>query len=131
MDGERWLSKTSGKTTAPATNASAKPSVTARSREADWVGSCPCGARRVIAATSAPVCITSITPTIRFFSRTNGTQGGAVLRVDALFKNARGKIQSLPVGAVAGRQAWGPTLPTRLLLNAMAAVSKQSALGVA
>jgi hypothetical protein len=73
--------------------------------------------------TTAPVCVTSDMPTIRFLAHGHG-----VLKVEALFKGANGRIQALPVGpAVSG----GPSPAFRLRLSAMRAVSKSSPLGVA
>jgi hypothetical protein len=82
------------------------------------------------AATSAPVCVTRFSPTIRFFLRNDG-KSGARLRVDALFKGGSGKIQQVPVATVAGTTSWAPTAPLPLLLNAMTSIAKQDAMGVA
>lgn len=81
------------------------------------------------AATSAPVCVSVLTPTIRFFTRTNNA-AGARLKIEAVFKDSDGKVKALPVAMIAASTKWAPTEPLPLLLTAIAAVSQQNALGV-
>jgi hypothetical protein len=81
-------------------------------------------------ATSAPVCVTHNTPTLRFFARNNGASG-ARLRVDALIKDGTGKIKALPVATISASTAWAPTDPLALNLSAYTGMTKLDAMGVA
>jgi hypothetical protein len=70
-------------------------------------------------ATSPVMCISADRPTLRFLAR--GPALGS-LRVDVLFAGPDGTVQELPVGAVLGGGAWGPSLPMTVLANLVATV---------
>src|SRR5262249_6502234 len=67
-------------------------------------------------ATSPAVFIGLLSPTTRFFFRNVGSPLG-LLRVDLSYTSLLGLKITLPVGLVAGGQAWQPTLPLPLLVN--------------
>jgi hypothetical protein len=72
-------------------------------------------------ATSPPMCITPLHPTLRFFV-VNGGDPTSVLQVDAVVKLV-GLRLSLPVGLVLAGSDWQPTLPLPFLTNLLAPVS--------
>ncbi|HEY7604484.1 MAG TPA: hypothetical protein VH760_09490 [Gaiellaceae bacterium] len=71
-------------------------------------------------ATSPPMCITLLHPTLRFFALNGGA--GSVLRVDAIVRLAGIRL-SLPIGVVLAGSSWQPTLPMPFLTNLLAPVS--------
>jgi hypothetical protein len=72
-------------------------------------------------ATSPPMCITLLHPTLRFFALNSGAPASA-LQVDAVVKLAGIRL-SLPVGVVLAGSSWQPTLPLPFLANLLAPVS--------
>ena len=71
-------------------------------------------------ATSPVICVGIEHPTIRFFAKrtANGLLGLGSLRVDVLFENNLGIVNSLPIGTVgATAGAWQPTLPMTVIAN--------------
>jgi hypothetical protein len=69
-------------------------------------------------ATSPPMCVTLLHPTLRFFA-VNGGAPTSVLVVDAVVKLAGIRL-SLPVGLVLAGSDWQPTLPMPFLTNLLA-----------
>lgn len=67
-------------------------------------------------ATTPAMCVTAVYPTLRLFARNVGAPLGT-LRVDVLFEDLLGRVQSLPIGVVAGGDAWAPTLPVVVVAN--------------
>jgi hypothetical protein len=65
-------------------------------------------------ATSPATCISPDRPTLRFFAR--GPVAGS-LRVDVLYADPGGTVRELPIGAVLGGGAWGPTQPMTVAAN--------------
>jgi len=72
-------------------------------------------------ATSPPMCITLLHPTLRFFAL-NGGNPTSVLQVDAVVK-LLGLRLTLPVGLLVAGSDWQPTLPLPFLTNLVAPVS--------
>jgi hypothetical protein len=70
-------------------------------------------------ATSPTICVGLEHPTVRFFARRSNTGllGLSTLRVDVLFENNLGLVNSLPIGVVAGTTSWQPTLPMTVLAS--------------
>ena len=71
-------------------------------------------------ATSAPICVGILHPTVRFFAKRRSTgllASLSTLRVDVLFENAAGTVNSLPIGVVVGNGTWQPTLPMLVVAN--------------
>jgi len=70
-------------------------------------------------AISPAICVGVEHPTMRFFAKRNsgGLLGLSVLRVDVLFENNLGILNSLPVGVVTGSSGWQPTLPMTVIAN--------------
>jgi hypothetical protein len=69
-------------------------------------------------ATSAPICVGIEHPDIRFFSRASNPS--AALRVEVLFEDASGGVQSLQIGTVTGGIKWSPTAPFPIVANLLA-----------
>jgi hypothetical protein len=66
-------------------------------------------------ATTPPICVTLLHPTMRFFARSAGGALGT-MTVEVLFGNG----QSLPIGVLIGLlqgDEWGPSLPTPIVAN--------------
>jgi hypothetical protein len=72
-------------------------------------------------ATSPPMCITLLHPTLRFFAANGGAPTSA-LAVEAVVKLAGIRL-SLPVGVVLAGSDWQPTLPLPFLANLLAPVT--------
>jgi len=70
-------------------------------------------------ATSPTMCVGIEHPTIRFFAKRNsgGLLAVTSLRVDVLFENNLGLVESLPIGVVLPSQSWQPTLPMTVLAS--------------
>ncbi|MDX6676486.1 MAG: hypothetical protein QOE31_538 [Solirubrobacteraceae bacterium] len=70
-------------------------------------------------ATSPAICVGLEHPTVRFFAKRNsgGPLGLSTLRVDVLFENNLGLVNSLPIGVVSGSSSWQPTLPMTVLAS--------------
>jgi len=96
-----------------------------RSAKDDSSLSIPNGA----SATTPAMCVTLAHPDLRFFARNKGSLIG-LLRVDVLVDTPLGVV-TLPIGVVAGGQAWTPTLPTPFLANALALLGKNGETAVA
>jgi hypothetical protein len=72
-------------------------------------------------ATSPPMCITLLHPTLRFFASNSGNSA-SILQVDAVVK-LLGLRLTLPVGLLLAGSDWQPTLPLPFLTNLLAPVS--------
>jgi hypothetical protein len=73
-------------------------------------------------ATSPPVCMNLLTPTIRFYVRNTGA-ATAKLGVTVLYTPPNGKPMSLQVAQITGTGVWHPSTPIALLMNVMALTS--------
>ena len=67
-------------------------------------------------ATSPSMCVGIEYPTLRTFS-VNRRSPTSYLRVDALFEDALGNIQTTPMGLLAGSRSWEPTIPLPIVVN--------------
>jgi hypothetical protein len=68
-------------------------------------------------ATTATVCVGIEHPTIRFFARSGAGSVGSALKVEVLFEDALGNVQSANIGAVNGTSDWAPSAPLPILVN--------------
>ena len=70
-------------------------------------------------ATSPAICVGLEHPTMRFFAKrtSGGTLGLSTLRVDVLFENNLGIVNSLPIGVALPSSDWQPTLPMTVLAS--------------
>jgi hypothetical protein len=69
--------------------------------------------------TSSSICVGVEHPTVRFFAKR--TSGGALspssLRVEVLFENATGGVNSLTIANVLSNGSWQPTVPIPVVAN--------------
>jgi hypothetical protein len=70
-------------------------------------------------ATSPEMCIGIQHPTLRFFAR-NAGPAASRLRVEVLYRDLRGRPQSLRLAELAAGDEWQPTHPIALLVNLLA-----------
>lgn len=69
-------------------------------------------------ATTPPVCVETLDPTVRYFARNRGVVALSSLRVDALLLDSSGRVVlTLPAGVHTGLGSWHPSLPGVALLN--------------
>jgi hypothetical protein len=66
-------------------------------------------------ATSPSICVGIEHPDIRFFARASSSL--ATLRVEVLFEDGAGNVQSLTIGSVMGNSGWAPTAPMPIVAN--------------
>ncbi len=73
-------------------------------------------------ATSATICVGIEHPAVRFFAKRNsgGLLGLSGLRVEVLYENNLGALQSLTIGTVTASGSWQPTLPMTVVANLLA-----------
>jgi hypothetical protein len=67
-------------------------------------------------ATTAPMCVGIEHPTLRLFVRNAGSPP-STLKVEVLFEDAAGNVQSATLGAVPATAAWGPTPAMPIVVN--------------
>jgi hypothetical protein len=67
------------------------------------------------ASVSPSICVGIEHPDIRFFAK--GSSPAATLRVEVLFEDAAGNVQSAPIGAVTGTGDWALTPPFAIVAN--------------
>jgi hypothetical protein len=72
----------------------------------------PVGSR----AKSRSMCVGLDHPTLRFFARNRG-EPTSVLRVDVMFEDAAGNVQTLTIGTTTGSESWEPALPMPVVAN--------------
>jgi hypothetical protein len=69
-------------------------------------------------ATTPPVCVETLDPTLRFFGRNRAPRLRSTLSVEAVALDSLGRpILRGPIGRVAGGSAWRPTLPMLAVLD--------------
>lgn len=69
-------------------------------------------------ATTPPVCVETLDPTLRFFARNRGPLALSTLSVEAVALDSLGRpVLREPVGLVVGGTAWKPTLPMLTALD--------------
>ena len=66
-------------------------------------------------ATSASICVGIEHPDIRFFAK--GSNSLATLKVEVLFEDGAGNVQSAPIGVVTGSGGWALTPPFPIVVN--------------
>jgi hypothetical protein len=66
-------------------------------------------------ATSAEICVGVGHPDIRFFS--NASSSNATLKVQVLFEDSAGNVQTLPIGVVTGSSGWSLGAPMPIVAN--------------
>jgi hypothetical protein len=66
-------------------------------------------------AVSSPICVGIEHPTIRFFAKASNRLAG--LRVEVLFEDAFGNVQSAPIGSLTGAGDWAPTPVYPIVVN--------------
>jgi hypothetical protein len=73
-------------------------------------------------ATSPTICVGLEHPTIRFFAKRNsgGLLGLSTMRVDVLYENVLGLLETLPIGVVTPSANWQPTLPMTVIASTLA-----------
>jgi hypothetical protein len=75
-------------------------------------------------ATTPPVCVETLDPTLRFFARNRGPLALSRLSVEAVVLDPLGRpVVGVPVGLVTGGSAWRPTLPMLAVLDLAAPLS--------
>ena len=67
-------------------------------------------------ATSDTICVGIEHPTLRLFARNTGS-ALSTLRVDVLFEDAAGNVNSAPIGVLTAGQSWQPTAVMPLVVN--------------
>ena len=70
-------------------------------------------------AITPSMCVGLLHPTLRFFARNAGGLLGS-LRVDVLFEDATGAVQTLTIGRLADDGDWSPSLPAVVGANLLA-----------
>ena len=75
-------------------------------------------------ATTPPVCISVAHPTIRLFVRNTGSPA-STLRVSVVWRGLLGLPIELPIGSVAGTEAWEPSLPVPIVVNLLSLIGDQ------
>lgn len=73
-------------------------------------------------ATTPPMCVHLLDPTIRLFAQ-NGGSLLSLLKIEVLYRDGFGSERALLVGAAAGAGPWLPTLPFPFLANATQVLS--------
>lgn len=70
-------------------------------------------------ATSPPTCVSLLSPTLRFFARSNGDSQDSSLSVEVLFQDTGGILNSLPIGSVSASGDWSPTPDYLIIANVL------------
>jgi hypothetical protein len=66
-------------------------------------------------AKSGSICVGIEHPDMRFVARSNNPL--ATLRVDVLFEDSFGNVQSAPIGGVNAGSSWAPSVPLPIVVN--------------
>ena len=84
-------------------------------------------------ATTPPMCVKLLYPTIRYFAQNKGTILLSSLAVEVRFESPlTGKVVSAPIGVHTGGSRWHPSLPSIVLLNLLSPVlGKEGELAIA
>jgi hypothetical protein len=67
-------------------------------------------------ATTGPVCVGVLDPTVRLFARNTGSPL-STLRVEVLYEDEGGASKTASLGALLGGPSWQPTLPQAIFAN--------------
>lgn len=68
-------------------------------------------------ATSPSMCVGIEHPTLRFFARSSGTASLSSMRVDVLYENNLGAVETVPIGLVLPNESWSPTAAMAVTAN--------------
>lgn len=69
-------------------------------------------------ATTPPICVETLDPTVRYFAKNRGLVALSSLLVEAVLLDASGRpVLTLPAGVHTGLGTWHPSLPGVALLN--------------
>ena len=71
-------------------------------------------------ATSTAMCVGIEYPTLRFFATREAGSLNSSLLVEALFADAEGRTEAVPIASVQSAGAWAPTAPLPTVVNALA-----------
>jgi hypothetical protein len=83
-------------------------------------------------ATTRPMCVQLLHPTIRYFAKNRATPLLSSLRVDALIENPlTGGVVTLPAGVHTGGTSWHPSLPGLVLADFLSILGEDAKLAVA
>ncbi|MGH3044209.1 MAG: hypothetical protein ACRDM2_05735, partial [Gaiellaceae bacterium] len=83
-------------------------------------------------ATTRPMCVQLLHPTVRYFAKNRGTALLSSLTVEALIENPlTGGVLVLPVGAHTGPRTWHPSLPSLVLADVLSVLGEDGELAVA
>ena len=83
-------------------------------------------------ATTRPMCVQLLHPTVRYFAKNRGTPLFSNLLVEALIENPlTGGVLVLPAGVDTGPKAWHPSLPGLVLADFLSVLGENGELAVA
>ena len=83
-------------------------------------------------ATTRPMCVQLLHPTVRYFAKNRGTALLSSLTVEALIENPlTGGVLVLPVGVHTGPRTWHPSLPGLVLADVLSVLGEDAELAVA
>jgi hypothetical protein len=83
-------------------------------------------------ATTRPMCVQLLHPTMRYFAKNRGSILLSSLTVEALIENPlTGKVLVLPVGVHTGGSTWHPSLPSLVLADLVSLLDANGELAVA
>jgi len=83
-------------------------------------------------ATTRPMCVQLLHPTVRYFAKNRGAPLLSSLLVEALIEDPlSGNVITLPVGVHTGGSSWHPSLPGLVLADFLSELSEDGELAVA
>jgi hypothetical protein len=83
-------------------------------------------------ATTRPMCVQLLHPTVRYFAKNRGAPALSSLLVEALIENPlTGTVITLPVGVHTGGSRWHPSLPGLVLADFLSVLGQDGELAVA
>jgi hypothetical protein len=83
-------------------------------------------------ATTRPLCVQLLHPTVRYFAKNRATPVLSSLLVEALVENPlTGGVLVLPVGVHTGGKSWHPSLPGLVLADVLSPLGEDAELAVA
>jgi hypothetical protein len=83
-------------------------------------------------ATSAAMCVGLGHPTVRFFTKANGTGLLSRLKVEVMYEDGlTGAVITLPIGVALPSAGWQVTLPMTILMNILSPLTKDGMAPVA
>lgn len=83
-------------------------------------------------ATTRPMCVKLLHPTVRYFARNRGKPVLSSLLVEALVENPlTGRAVAVPVGVHTGGKSWHPSLPGLVLADFLSVLGEDGELAVA